>query len=289
MCLTKVKLGRRDAKSLVGAFLFLPGYGFQNKFLLQSIAMKLHKLLACTLVTFAAVAALASSAQAGIVINGTRVVFPGNEREVTVKLTNAGKRPSLVQAWMDKGDAGARPETISVPFTLSPPIFRMDPNKGQTVRMISTGEAMPQDKESIFWFNILEIPPKPELASADENALQIAFRTRIKVFYRPQGLAAADVDNAPARLTWKIVSGADGKGDAVEVKNPTPFYITVSKLNLQGGGKSLDAAPGMVEPFGVITLAVADAATVPAGPVELTFHAINDYGGEVPRTQAVTR
>lgn len=41
-----------------------------------------------------------------------------------------------------------------------------------------------QDKESLYYFNLREIPPKTDKA----NTLQIALQTRIKLFYRPAGL-----------------------------------------------------------------------------------------------------
>lgn len=126
---------------------------------------------------------VASQAHASVVISGTRVVFPSNEREVTIKLTNDGKTPALVQTWIDAGDQNASPETINVPFTLTPSMFRMEPNKGQTLRMIYTNEPLPTDKESLFWLNVLEIPPKAN-DGADRNELQIALRTRIKIMFR---------------------------------------------------------------------------------------------------------
>ncbi|MGE8635641.1 MAG: fimbria/pilus periplasmic chaperone, partial [Achromobacter piechaudii] len=40
---------------------------------------------------------------------------------------NAGQRPILVQSWLDAGDADADPARVSVPFLLTPPVFRLDP------------------------------------------------------------------------------------------------------------------------------------------------------------------
>ncbi|MEA3115754.1 MAG: chaperone protein EcpD, partial [Caballeronia sp.] len=44
-----------------------------------------------------AVALLAGSAGASVTVGGTRVVYPLENREVTVKLTNDRAEPSLVQ------------------------------------------------------------------------------------------------------------------------------------------------------------------------------------------------
>lgn len=59
----------------------------------------------------------------------------------------------------------------------------MEPKRGQTVKVMYTGAtALPKDRESVYWFNVLEVPPKPKDAQADKNLLQLAFRTRIKLF-----------------------------------------------------------------------------------------------------------
>ena len=97
-----------------------------------------------------ACALLAGSAHASVTIGGTRVVYPLEQREVTVKLDNDSRNPSLVQVWMDDGNPDAKPGEIKVPFVITPPIFRMDPKKAQTLRVMYSGEALPQDRESVY-------------------------------------------------------------------------------------------------------------------------------------------
>ena len=46
----------------------------------------------------------AGNAWANIVINGTRVLYPENNKEVIVQLINTGDAPALVQSWIDDGD-----------------------------------------------------------------------------------------------------------------------------------------------------------------------------------------
>lgn len=107
----------------------------------------------------AAACCLASTlSQAAIVITGTRVVYPESSREVNVRLTNVEQSPVLVQAWIDDGNAGASPDEIKVPFVLMPPVFRVEPKKGQTLRVMYTGDDLPKDRESVYWLNVLEIP-----------------------------------------------------------------------------------------------------------------------------------
>lgn len=97
---------------------------------------------------------------ASVVISGTRVIYSSEAKDVTVKLNNVGKAPVLIQSWIDDGDMTVKPENIRVPFILTPPINRVDPGKGQTLRLSYTGAALPMDKESVFWLNVLEIPAK---------------------------------------------------------------------------------------------------------------------------------
>ncbi|WP_164671810.1 fimbria/pilus periplasmic chaperone, partial [Pseudomonas viridiflava] len=102
-----------------------------------------------------------SIAHAGVVIDGTRHIYPQQRREITLRLTNDDERaPRLVQVWLDQGDPASDPSNSEVPFSLSPPVFRLYPQKSQAVRLVYTEEPLPADRESLFWLNALEIPPK---------------------------------------------------------------------------------------------------------------------------------
>ncbi|MET3553980.1 fimbria/pilus periplasmic chaperone [Burkholderia sp. 567] len=190
-----------------------------------------------------AVTAFASQADASVVIAGTRVIFPSTEREVTIQLTNDSKRPALVQAWLDDGDSRALPENIDVPFTLTPSMFRMEAGNGQTLRLVHTGEPLPADRESLFWLNVLEVPPKAS-ATENSNRIQLAFRSRIKLMYRPAGLAG-NADDAPMQVDWRVVRGA---------------------------------GMGYVLPRSTQRFPIKDLAGAPAAGATVEFGAINDWG-----------
>jgi chaperone protein EcpD len=226
-----------------------------------------------------ACALLVGSAHASVTIGGTRVVYPLEQREVTVKLDNDSNTPSLVQVWMDEGNAEAKPGEIKVPFVITPPIFRMDPKKGQMLRVMYSGEALPQDRESVYWLNVLDIPPKAE-ATADANVLQLAYRTRIKMFVRPEKLPGKPED-APAQLTWKVTEAKDGKGQALSVSNPTPYHVSFSGVDVESGGHTYkNERGGMVAPFATEVLPVDKMNAVAAG-AKVHYNAINDYGGAI--------
>lgn len=219
-------------------------------------------------------------ALAGIVITGTRVIYPEGQKEVSVKLNNNGNLPALVQAWTDAGDAKASPTDAKTPFVLSPPVFRVDPSKGQTLRLMLKGEQMPAGRESVYYLNVLEIPPKAQQQS-DANTLQMAFRSRIKIFYRPAGLTGKP-DEAPAQLRWTLVPGKDGKGYALQASNPSRYHVSQVGLSLVAGGKRHAAEDGMVGPEETRQFAIQGLSGKPGAGAKVEFEAINDYGALNP-------
>ncbi len=97
------------------------------------------------------------SADASMVIDGTRIIFPGDKKEIAVRATNMGETPSLTQVWVDDGRVQNQPEKDAAPFIVLPPIVRIEPGKGQSWRLVFNGSRLPQDRESLFWFNLLDI------------------------------------------------------------------------------------------------------------------------------------
>jgi chaperone protein EcpD len=239
--------------------------------------MKLPRQMA--MVAALACALLTGTAQASVTIGGTRVVYSLDQREVTVRLDNDSRNPSLVQVWIDDGDPDAKPGEIKVPFVITPPIFRMEPKKAQTLRVMYTGDALPQDRESIFWLNVLDIPPKAS-GSPDANSLQLAYRTRIKLFVRPATLAGKPED-APAQLIWQAVAIPGGKDHGLSVSNPTPYYVSFSEVDVESGAHAYhNEAGGMVAPHSTTVLPVT---AMPVAPPNARVHytAISDYGGPI--------
>lgn len=207
---------------------------------------------------------------ASAVISGTRVIYPSDSKEVSVKITNNGSAPVLIQSWIDSGDQNARPSAIKVPFVLTPPINRVDAGKGQTLRISYTGANLPMDKESVYWLNVLEVPGKSQ-AKIAENTLQMAFRSRIKLFYRPAGLQG-NANDAPKSVTWQI------KGNGVQATNPTPYFVNF--VNLSVNGKKVEAA--MIPPASSMAIDLpAKTGNKISGAFVNDYGAVNTYTAEV--------
>ncbi len=213
---------------------------------------------------------------AGVVVNGTRVIYPAQAREVTVQLDNVGDAPSLVQAWVDAGDQTQTAENSDAPFMLTPPISRVESGRSQALRLVFTGADLPADRESVFWLNVLDVPPSPQAGGEEQNYLQVAFRSRIKLFYRPKGLLGT-ANDAPQALRWQYRDGQ------LRVSNATAYHVTLAEVY------ALDAAAERVlERQGRMVGPHQNLQFDSSEKVErVRFISINDYGGRVEHTASV--
>lgn len=231
----------------------------------------------------------ALTAHAGVVINSTRIIYPQNDKEVTVRLESKNQVPVLVQVWLDRGDEHSTPGLTDIPFVATPPIFRMEPGKQHVVRLAYTGEALAPAQESLFWFNVLEVPSQPH-GARHSNQLQLAFRTRIKLFLRPHNLPYA-VEAAPAKLQWRRVSGEHGQ--ALEVFNPTPYHLTFEQIDVQVSGqrhprKSAASGPeNMVMPGGHRRFELPTLSSFPGRTTNVVFQTLDDFGVTVSHNAEV--
>jgi len=222
---------------------------------------------------------LTITAQANVVISGTRIIYNADENEATIRLNNNSVQPSLVQVWLDSGDMKSTPETGLAPFIATPPIFRVEPNKSQTVRLIYTHDPLPQDRESVFWLNILDVPPMPITKEADDaNYMQLAIRSRIKLFYRPKNLPGS----APAaadQVKWELVHNPDGI--ALRATNNAVYSVSMDNAVLVAEKKEYTVNTEMLLPLSSKTFSIQEVGKLPGGTVQLNYATVNDYGAVI--------
>lgn len=221
---------------------------------------------------------LSPTSHANVVLAGTRLVYPGGEREVTLALANKGTTPALVQSWMDDGANNSTPENSYAPFLIMPPITRIEGQSSQTLRILFNGSTLPDDKESLFFLNVLEIPPvAPD--SKNKNNLLLAVQSRIKVFYRPKQVNVA-MENAAKNLKWQLIK--QGGVWKLNCDNPSPLHISFADIQVIKDGKLFGNKDGthMVAPGGRMTFELADRSVDSSGKPEgsVQFEYINDYG-----------
>ena len=206
------------------------------------------------------------TSHAAIALDRTRVVFDGDRKSVSLNVSNENKQlPYLAQGWIEN----EAEEKIQSPFTVLPPVQRIEPGKPSQIKIQSLPviNTLPQDKESLYYFNLREIPPKGD----KQNTLQIALQSRIKLFYRPKGLAI-DTNAPPPQDKITLTK----QGETYLVNNPTPYYITFVDASRQKSMEGVkDFEPFMVAPKSSMPLTVSVSA-IGNAPV-LTY--VNDYGG----------
>lgn len=188
-----------------------------------------------------------SLSYASLSLDRTRTIFDGKEKSVSLKVYNSSERlPFLAQSWFEN-DKG---EKIEGPFVATPPIQRVEPKQQTQIKIekINTVE-LPQDRESVYYFNFRQIPPK----SDKPNVLQLTIQTKIKLFYRPTSLFmdGTEISNKP----WQNKLILKESGQDVIAVNPTPYYITVSAISQKNGQESFDDFKAfMVAPFSELSL-----------------------------------
>ena len=110
---------------------------------------------------------------AGVVIGGTRVVYLSNNPDKSISVfSKEEKIPYLIQAWVDPFN---KEDKSKAPFTVIPPVSRLEPSQEKILRIIHTkGVSLPDDRESVFWLNIKNIPPSA--SNKATNSLEIAVK-----------------------------------------------------------------------------------------------------------------
>lgn len=209
---------------------------------------------------------------AGVTIDGTRIIFPSNAKSISVQLRNGVNTPALVQTWIDDGNINEIPDADKIPFVLTPPLSRVEPNKGQVIRILPTGSpSLPQDRESLFWFNMLDIPPDdPEYSG--KNILTFNVRTRIKLFYRPKNLKM-QLNTAfnSIKVNYNRVS------KEITLDNPTPYFITMTQMDFDSKDQHTRYEQAlMLSPYSQQTL---KSFTVDFLPEKFSYQIVNDLGG----------
>lgn len=194
----------------------------------------------------------------GISLDVTRVIFDseGDSVSFTVRNTSSDMVLLLKSTVNDYFNSDAK-----IPFFITPPLNRIDVNNNVQFRVNKLDSAMelPKDRESLFAINVLAIPPEK-----DGSSVQIGLNTRIKLIYRPHEINNKSViEDLPEKLTFTKHT------DTIEIKNPTPYFITIGQMSFNG--LPAKGAATMLKPFSESVIHEKNVKT-------LSFSIINDYG-----------
>lgn len=204
-----------------------------------------------------------------LTVDRSRLIFNEGDKSISLNVTNRNEKdPYLAQGWMENGEE----KKLTGPLMVLPPVQRVEAGSKTMVRIQALPDVseLPKDRESVFYFNLREIPPKTD----KKNVLTLALQTRLKVFWRPAALKVDPMaDSVPGAASLTLTR----QGDRYQVYNPTPYYFSFVELRSSLSGRGLDKfEPVMVSPGGRETLApsISAAGTTPV----LMF--VNDYGSQ---------
>lgn len=202
-------------------------------------------------------ALFSSLATAGVVIGGTRVIYYSDKLDATISVkNNDASLPYLIQTWIDPFDSK---DTAKPPFTVIPPVSRLEARQEKVLRIMKVKGELPLDRESVFWLNVKNIPPSSE----NPNSLSIAIKTRIKFFWRPASLKQIP-ESVFSTLKWHV------QKNQLIVENPSAIHINVMNVTVDGK----DIPLNIIRPFETLHL------SLPAGVSgnSLVWRYVNDVG-----------
>ncbi|RQH05493.1 fimbrial biogenesis chaperone [Paraburkholderia dinghuensis] len=232
----------------------------------------------------AAQVAIMGTAAASVKLPATRVIYDASLRERALQFTSQDDGPSVMQVWVDSGDEKSTPKTADAPFIVTPPVFRIEPKAGQTVRLVFTGANLPQDRESVFYLNTLQIP-SVNAAYADQNQMMVMLRNRLKLFYRPAGIEGG-VQDAYKKLTFSLLAGA--KGTRIAVSNGSGYYMSLVDAALTCGAHAATFAADMVAPRAEAQWDVKGDCPAGTAQASVKIHYVDDYGAIRPAEYPVS-
>lgn len=201
---------------------------------------------------------------AGVSLNATRLVYNQGEKSVSVHARNNTDLNYLSKFFITDSKGSS-----DVPFIISPPLVKVLKNTSQEARIYFRTVNLPEDRETIFYFNATMIPATDGVVKS--NGLSIAYNNIIKLFYRPANLK---MQPAEAYENLKIKKTPTG----VTVINNSPYYISLNELRLNGIKVGLNMAlkNTMISPFSSFDYNV----PVNARSGLAEWKVVNDLGGE---------
>lgn len=195
--------------------------------------------------------------QAAVVMNASRIVMEGTT-EKTVTFDNTSDNPFIVQV---ESDSREKPDFIAMP-----PVFKIKEKGGQTVKIKLLSDTLPQDKESLFYLDFIQIPGISKTEKND-NRINIVIKSRLKVIYRPAPVNAFS-EKDEKNISYQL---RDGK---LVVSNKTRNILSVRDIH---SGKRILAERITLLPGENFSKEIKDKQL--SGPLSAVM--INDYGTPV--------
>lgn len=204
-----------------------------------------------------------------VVMTGTRIIYNESNKEKTVQFSNTGQTPYVVDISInDNKNTDINKEKNDI-FIAIPQIFKIEPHAGQIIKLIKLADNLPNDKESVLYFNFSQIPATTEEQSS-QNQLALLFNSQVKIFYRPKS-----IENKENTLNDLFVSKEKNR---LKINNDSPFHIVIKEANLISEKQKFTVAKSvMLSPKSIYFWDIPSKANKNRAK-EIEFEIINDYG-----------
>lgn len=209
---------------------------------------------------------------AGFGINASRLIYPEGASSISVSVRNTlNLEPYLVKATV----SGKQRQQTAAPFTVTPPLFRLEPQSTNQLRIAFTGQPLSGDRESVFYLHTTAIPTSAEVDPAHQrNDVQALVRfgvgNIIKLFYRPASLTGSSAEAQSGLLFSREAEG-------LKVTNQSPYFVSLASVTLGEEQLPLDTPTAlMIAPFEHYVWPVK---TSLAAANRVQWQTINDSGG----------
>jgi len=205
-----------------------------------------------------------NQSMAAFVLNGTRFIYEEGKKNTSFEVTNNADRTYGGQVWIENPS-----QNNGVYMVPQPPFFKVGAKQKQIIRIMNTDSNLPKDRESLFWLNVQEVPPKPEVKDGEGSVLAIAMNTRVKLIYRPGSIKDGRKD---AEKKLKL----EHRGKETWLINPTPYYMAV--VSVKHDGKDITLSDNVMKevaqlkPFSDVNLGKKMNG-------KIRVDAVNDWGG----------
>lgn len=174
---------------------------------------------------------------------------------VVLNVMNNTKERFLIKASIsamdpETGRFGVTP--TSVPFFILPPLTPVSAGEQRSFRIRQIGaSALRQDRESAWIVSATAIPGvqgkenkdiSGQAAKEEKSGVQIALQMNMRLFFRPAGLPPRDNNDIAGKLAFT------GQKNNLRVNNPTPYFVRLNQLAVNGVALKDDVNQGYISP-----------------------------------------
>ncbi|WP_028865167.1 fimbrial biogenesis chaperone [Psychromonas aquimarina] len=156
---------------------------------------------------------------AAVAPTSTRYFIKSSQEHINIKVKNGADETYMAQAWIEDLEGNKVVDSLSV----LPSVFKIKSQGEVLLRLFNKNKPVQDDREHMFYIVVQDIPPKN--TKGEINAIKIAYRSKIPLYYQPEVIGEQSRSVFAEKLIWSM------KDNHLEVRNTSPFYFTIVSLD----------------------------------------------------------